>query len=73
MKKFIFGALLVISFLLGVIFSDQVIHGVNKALGGHMITKETMAVELEDARHSCEIYKKMYFELKEKIEKNRSD
>ena len=50
MKKSIIGALFVISFLLGVVLSDQVIHGINKALGSHIISKESLSVELEQAR-----------------------
>lgn len=73
MKKFIIVLLFFFSFILGVVLSDDVIEGLNKVLGSHIVTRKTLTTELEEARNFFNIYKKKYFELKEQIESGRRD
>jgi len=54
---------------LGVVLSDQVIHGINKTLGSHIISKKSLSAELAQARHFFDIYKKKNLELKKQLDK----
>jgi chemotaxis protein MotB len=77
MKKWLLVTGFVVTFILGVVLSELVIHGVNKILGSHISTKKELKKELaqekEQAKKSYEAIKKQYEALSGQTDKKQAN
>ena len=63
MKKIIIGLLVVVSFVLGIIFSDDILKGINTIFSTEFLTKTDLEKRLEQSEKKNEVFKKKIDDL----------
>jgi chemotaxis protein MotB len=73
MKKILMVLMVIVPFVLGIIFSDVILKGINTIFSTELVTKAELEKKLEQSERKNEVYKKKIDGMKEKALKKQAD